>query len=349
MLQQVLPEPATLEDALQKLKLLFDYTAELQQSATDKRTVANPSSSAYFLSYFWQIYNAEKWPVMYSSIIISFEKLGIWQQHKTSYDNYQLFYHLNEDIKTIIAGYVKQSISNWDVEHALWYFAGTLTINSKTPKPKKNRTINNIVVTEGANVLIDEPVLSTGFDMSDYLIPRIAGLAELGTSTDKTSTAKGYAFEKMVGETFGLLDFEIEALGQGTGREPDAIAKYPAEHIAFIIDAKAYANGYTLGTDDRAIREYINYYSPRLKQSGFTKQGFVIVSNSFKSDLKDFINEITWTTDIKRFLLLTTEALLYLVAYKTKDKIPLPQIVEKLIVFDKIITKEMIIEEFGDY
>jgi len=133
------------------------------------------------------------------------------------------------------------------------------------------------------------------------------------------------------------------------GREPDAIIKHPGEHIAFLVDAKAYSNGYTLGTDDRAIREYINYHCPKLKQGGVTKIGFIIVSNSFKSDLKELVNDITWTTDIKRFLLLSTKALLYLVAYKTKDKIPVTQIVEKLIAFDKIITKEMIIEKFEDY
>ena len=163
-------------------------------------------------------------------------------------------------------------------------------------------------------------MLNAGFDLSEYLIPRVARLAELGGSIDKPGSSKGHEFEKLVSETLGLLDFEVEVLGQGMGREPDAIIKYAAEHIAFIVDAKAYANGYTLGTDDRAIKEYISYHCPRLKQAGFTKLGFIIVSNSFKSDLKEFINDITWTTDIKRFLLLTTEALLHLVAYKTKEK-----------------------------
>ncbi|NNV55017.1 PDDEXK family nuclease [Limnovirga soli] len=349
LMKNLLEEPASLEDGLLKMKMLFDYSTTFKQQATDKRFVANPMSSAYFLSYFWQIHDPEKWPVMYSSIILSFEKLGIWEPQQTSYENYRLFYQLNEVIKNVIAKYAKQPISNWDVEHALWHFAGTVTVNSKQPKPKKNKETENSVFAQEETVTVDTPVLNAGFELSDYLIPRIAKLAELGGSSDKSSSAKGHEFEKMVGETFGLLDFEVETLGQGMGREPDAIVKYASEHIAFIVDAKAYANGYTLGTDDRAIREYINYHCPKLKQAGFTKLGFVIVSNSFKSDLKEFICEITWTTEIKRFLLLTTEALLHLVAYKTKDKIPVTQIVEKLIAFEKIITKEMIIEEFGDY
>ena len=349
LLKKVLAEPDSLEDALQKMTLLFNYASNYKQNATDRRLVANPMSSAYFLSYFWQIHNPEKWPVMYSSIIISFEKLSIWQPHTTSYDNYRFFYGLNEEIKKIISQHAGQPVTNWDIEHALWHFAGTVTVNSKQLKPKRMRTAQAEQAVIEEPVLVEAPALEAGFALSDYLIPRIARLVELGASLDKSGSAKGHEFEKMVGETFGLLDFEVETLGQGMGREPDAIVKYPAEHIAFIVDAKAYANGYALGTDDRAIREYINYYCPRLKSAGFTRIGFIIVSNAFRSDMKEFVNEITWTTDVKRFLLLTSEALLHLVAYKTKDKIPATQIVEKLISFDRIITKEMIIEEFGDY
>ena len=89
-------------------------------------------------------------------------------------------------------------------------------------------------------------MLNAGFDLSEYLIPRVARFAELGGSIDKPGSSKGHEFEKLVSETLGLLDFEVEVLGRGMGREPDAIIKYAAEHIAFIVDAKAYANGYTL-------------------------------------------------------------------------------------------------------
>lgn len=349
LLKNVLSEPGSLEDALSKMKLVFDYATVFQQQASDKRFVANPLSAAYFLSYFWQIHNPERWPVMYSSIIVSFERLGFWEPQATAYDNYHRFYLLNEEVRHVISSYSNQAITNWEIEHALWHFAGTVTVNSKQPKPKKSQEIKERSKSATETVVVELPVLKAGFELSDYLIPRISKLVELGGGSEKSSSAKGRDFEVMVGETFRLLDFDVEFLGQGMGREPDAIIKYPGEHIAFIVDAKAYSNGYTLGTDDRAIREYINYHCPRLKQAGFNKLGFIIVSNSFKSNLKELINDITWTTDIKRFLLLTTEALLYLVAYKTKDKIPVTQIVEELIAFDTVITKEMIIELFGDY
>jgi hypothetical protein len=323
---------------------LYEYTLTFQQGADDKRKVANPMSSAYFLSYFWQIHDHEKWPIMYSSIIVSFQKLGIWNDQPTPYDNYEVFFELNEQIKKLLKQYTKRDITNWDLEHAFWNFSGTTSVNSKQPKAKASKIADSI-----SEEIQETKILDPGFELHDYVIPRVSKLVELGASVDKSGSSKGSEFERLVAEAFKYLDFDVEVLGQGTGREPDAILKFPGEHIAFIVDAKAYASGYTLGRDDRAIREYINYYCPRLKQAGFNKIGFIIVSNSFRTDLKELINEITWLTEIKRFLLLTTDALLYLLAYKIKDKLSLSQIIETLIAFDTTVTKEKIIEEFGDY
>ena len=152
----------------------------------------------------------------------------------------------------------------------------------------------------------------------------------------------------MVSEAFRLLDFEVEPMGQGSGRNPDAIIKYGEDHAAFIVDAKAYSEGYSLGIDDRAIREYINDYCPRLNREGLKKMGFIIVSNSFKSDLEDFISAITWTTDVKRFVLLTSEALLYLVAYRAKDNLATKTIIDFLVSTPSPIRVEQVMAEFDD-
>lgn len=165
---------------------------------------------------------------------------------------------------------------------------------------------------------------------------------------EMSASAKGSEYEKLIAEIFKLLDFEVELLGQGTGRNPDAILKFREENTAFIVDAKAYSGGYKLGLDDRAIKEYINHYCPKLIKEGYKKIGFIIVSNSFKSDFNSFINGITWNTDVKRFILLTSEALLYLLAYKTKDRLSLSTIVESLIGFSNPVIAQNIIENFDD-
>jgi hypothetical protein len=175
-------------------------------------------------------------------------------------------------------------------------------------------------------------------------------LVNLGNEVGKGSSGKGNEFEKLVCEVFKQIGFEVQPLGQGTGRNPDAIIKFREDHAAFIVDAKAYLDGYIMGRDDRAIREYISYYCPILRKDGFTKIGFVIISNSFKSDLGEFINEITWQTDVKRFKLITSEALLYFLAYKGKDEsITLPIIVESIVNSKtNIITAQNVIAEFED-
>lgn len=76
--------------------------------------------------------------------------------------------------------------------------------------------------------------------------------------------------------------------------------------------------------------------------------GFIIVSNDFRDNFDDFVNSITWDTDIKRFILLTSEALLYLLAFKTKNRLSLGTVIESLISFGNPITAKKIIDKFDD-
>jgi hypothetical protein len=190
--------------------------------------------------------------------------------------------------------------------------------------------------------------LQASFDLAEYLMPKISNLEEIGSATEKSSSTKGREFEKKVADIFNFLEFDVEYLGQGSGRNPDAILRFRKENTAFLVDAKAYGDGYSLGIDDRAIKEYINHHCPKLFNEGYKKIGFIIVSNSFKSDFDSFINEITWNTEIRRFILLTSKALLYLFAYKMKEKLSLDIIIEKLIGCGSMIEANNIIEEFED-
>lgn len=339
LLIEAIALPSNLSDALSKINKLEESCKKIFIKAQDKRKVPNPGSVGYFLSYFWHIHHPEKWPILYTSQINAYMELGIWEEKITQKETYEYFYKLNEEIKKILADYTGKNISNWDVEHAFWNFKGNPNKQVETKKEK-------VISPE-----LQEPTkiaINASFDLTDYLIPKVAKLVELGNDVEKSSSAKGREFERLVAEIFSLLDFEVDLHGQGSGRNPDAIVKFREEHTAFIVDAKAYSTDYSLGLDDRPIREYINYHIPKLKREGFTRIGFIIVSNSFKSNFDSFINEITWSTDIKRFVLLTSEALLYLLAYKTKDRHTLSLIIEKLIGFGNPILSQDVISEFDD-
>jgi hypothetical protein len=63
-------------------------------------------------------------------------------------------------------------------------------------------------------------------------------------------------FERRTADAFRCLGFEISQLGQGTGRNADALALAPMERFAVVIDAKVRSAGYVLGTEDRKFLEY---------------------------------------------------------------------------------------------
>lgn len=343
LLKDTISEPKDLKDALTKIDKLEKHCLNIYSKANDKRLVANPKSVAYFLSYFWQIADNTQWPIYYTATLQSFEQIGLWEAKLSQRENYERFYELNEEIKEILSKQTKSTISNWDVEHAFWLFRGNP--NKKVGDKKITR---KIIERPDTIDEVDDVLVSASFDLSDYIIPRVSKLVELGNATDKSSTQKGYEYEKLVAEVFGQLDFEVESLGQGTGRNPDAILKFREENTAFIVDAKAYNGGFSLGTSDRAIREYINYHCPKLLRNGYKKIGFIIVSNDFRDNFDDFVNSITWDTDIKRFILLTSESLLYLLAFKTKNRLSLGTVIESLISFGNPITAKKIIDKFDD-
>jgi len=340
LIKDLIIEPKNLDEALSKIDRLDKYASSFYIDGANKQKLPNPSSTGYFLSYFWQIYNPQKWPILYTSLVKSYIDLELWEEHDSQRETYKYFFELNKQIISILKKHTRKNITNWDAEHAFWYYKGNPFEESKD-KPKEKPPRNE-------PTSVPEYKIKPTFELKDYLLPKIADLVKIGEQTKKSASAKGHEFEKRMAEIFDYLDFKVEALGQGKGRNPDAILKYRKENVAFIVDAKAYSEGYSLGIDDRAIKEYINFNCPKLIKDGYKKIGFIIVSNSFKSNFDTFINDITWNTDIKRFILLTSEALLYLFAYKMKSKLSLDIIIEKLISCGNLVTAEDIIREFED-
>lgn len=112
--------------------------------------------------------------------------------------------------------------------------------------------------------------------VSQFLPPAVADLAELSQNDGRAND-----FERKVNLTFQLLGFEVTSMGQGTGRNPDAIARANQEHFGLLIDAKARTDSYAMGTEDRKFIEYIQQHQPGLAREGYRKLYFVIVSSKF--------------------------------------------------------------------
>ncbi|HOX32826.1 MAG TPA: restriction endonuclease FokI C-terminal domain-containing protein [Spirochaetales bacterium] len=345
ILKSALALPQGLDGALAKVEELAAYCKVHFDKAADKRTAPNPGSVCYFLSYFWQVQDRLAWPIMYSSLIEALDALGVWEPSESPRADYERFYRVNADIEELIGSGGGAKPSHWEIEHAFWRFIRRPGASTRPSQPRQGR--GQAPAPEAAPV---RPTPAEGsIVLADYLIPRIAGLVELGADTENSGARKGYIFEQMTAEAFQLLDFETTSLGQGRGRNPDFIARSREESSAFIVDAKAYSEGYSLGRDDRAMREYIATHCPRLRSDGYKKVGFIVVSNSFKDDLEDLAVELTWETDIKRFILLETEALLYLLAYKTRNRLRASDIIAFLVSMTNPIGKADIIGKFDDW
>lgn len=127
-------------------------------------------------------------------------------------------------------------------------------------------------------------------------------------------------FERRVADAFRCLGFEIQPLGQGTGRTPDAIALARRERFAVLIDAKVRTSGYALGTEDRKFLEYALNHGKELQRQGFDKVYLVVVGPSFReSDLKK-LTEYLSESPARGVAMITATALMRIVEDSIRER-----------------------------
>ena len=129
---------------------------------------------------------------------------------------------------------------------------------------------------------------------------------------------KSKEFEEGVNRIFRMLGFEVEEYGQGTGRNPDGIAKENQHRYAILLDAKTRKDGYKIGTDDRTIIEYINRYKEQLHKTGFQTIYFLIISSSFIPTTSSALKTIKVDTNISTTLI-SIHSLLKLLSRKIEN------------------------------
>lgn len=157
------------------------------------------------------------------------------------------------------------------------------------------------------------------------------------------------AFEQRISILFSIFGFKVEYLGQGYGRVPDGIAVSSEFHYAIIFDAKVRKDGYTIGTDDRAMREYIFQETGRLKQQGIRNVYYAIISSSFNGDFDDVIRSLKMETDIREVLFIESTALLSMLEQKLRksDLDLVPKGIQNIFAQSGIITNSDI-KEYSD-
>ena len=147
--------------------------------------------------------------------------------------------------------------------------------------------------------------------------------------------------------------YETQLLGQGQGRVPDGRALDLDNSYGVIWDGKVRSDGYSMGTDDRVIREYIMTQSRELKRRRSLRNiYYAIISSRFRDDYDDVICMLKMDTDVNEVVLVEAEALVALVDMKLRDPRQLtlgPDGLQRLFTVSGIVTAEMYGRRWGDW
>lgn len=274
------------------------------------------SSIPYFLSYFWQIQDHQKWPIYYTNSVNIMIDLNLWQETDDMSNDYISFKHVHEELIQLFNNESKQHFGMYEVEHVFWFKGGNPFGGDKpvATKPQKDKVSNTVEPT--IHRLPDSyvpPIIK--------IIPRLARNDESLIDIAKASgTSLPRALEKNVDAAFTILGYETKLLGQGQGRVPDGLAQDQDNSYAIIWDSKARADSYSMGTDDRTIREYVVSQSRELKRKRSIRNiYYVIISSKFADDYDDSIRTLKMDTDVNEVILMESDALVAMVDSKLRD------------------------------
>lgn len=312
LLKHCIVTPASLGQAVKRLEEFALFTKSLSKFVADQRTAPKLGSITFFLSYFWQIQDPKNYPIYYTSMMTVLQEYNLWSPCEKIGESYLSFYQLNHELMGLFGQAAKRSLTLWDVEHAFWFMTQPAPIpkpEPPLPKPPK----------KGISVTLSE--------LPDSYIPPVIGILpklaindpDIAQLCQNMGSSIEVVFEKRLDVLFKMLGYETEALGHGHGRVPDGVAICREHHYAIGYDAKVRQQSYNMGTDERAIREYILRLSDRLRHEGINKIYFFIISSSFAGDHDDVIRGIKMDTDVREILLVEVEALVALVDTKLRD------------------------------
>ena len=309
ILKETVVIPNDISEAKRKIESLVKFSDSLANYVSDKRQAPRTGSCNFFITYFWQIQDHHKWPIYYKSMLDALLDTGLWSPSGDLPKDYEEFYQLNYEMKAIISEKTKKECTLWDVEHALWVWG-----------------IRNEVTDETTS----EEIIEAQYPASELptsFIPPVVSILPLLAKNDpqmieacqKTGISVEKAFEEKISVLFKMLGYKVESMGQGYGRVPDGVAVCSEFHYALIYDAKVRTNGYTVGTDDRAIKEYIFYETDRLKRQGIRNIYFLIISSTFNGDFDDVIRSIKMDTEVRELIFVEAAALLTLLEQKLRN------------------------------
>lgn len=316
LLKKSLVAPEKLDDAVEIIQVFRDFTEKVGRHYEDRRAAPRVGSIPFFLSYFWQIQKPEKYPVYYTSMVNVLSDLDIWTPKKEVAADYAAFYRLNYEILALCSELSDREITLWDIEHAFWYYSQKIE-EEKSEKEEQLVECGNQAPKRASKL---ERLPDSYLPSIVAVLPKLAENDEhIATLCEKAGQNIVKVFEDRLAILFRMLGYEVDPLGQGHGRVPDGVAISPEYRYAIIFDAKVRKDGYTMGTDERAIREYIIRQGERLRRDGYRNIYFMIISSSFSGDHDSEIRSLKINTNVREIQLVEVSALLVLLEGKFRN------------------------------
>jgi hypothetical protein len=318
--------PANEDIARSQIKTFHGYIRRLGEGHIEaggsKLGRPKAGSVPFLLSYFWQIQDRRTWPIYYTNSVNTMIDLNLWQPTDELADDYVTFRQLHEELTGIFTRESGKSFDLYGVEHVFWFKGRNPYVRAKPPasndRPVSPATTVVVAVEDSA------PVSRLPADYVPPIVgilPRMArNEAGLEDAAKASGTSIVKAFEKSINAAFTILGYDTKLLGQGMGRVPDGLAVEHDNSYAVLWDGKIRESGYSMGTDDRAIREYVRNQSRDLKRRGSLRNiYYVVVSSAFNDDYDDLIRSLKMETDTNEVCLLEAGALVKMVDAKLRN------------------------------
>jgi hypothetical protein len=318
--------PASETLAASKINTFIGYVRRIGDQHVEaggtKQGRPNVASVPFFLSYFWQVLDREAWPVYYTNSVSVMTDLNLWQPTGDLASDYIAYKSLQETLAKVFTNECSRTFTLYDVEHVFWFKGGKPYQGGK-PAVKVSSVGEDVAFPDIKIPIPNETKLRLP---ESYVPPIVAILPEmvrnepyLQEAARSSGTSIERAVEKSVDAAFTILGYETKLLGQGKGRVPDGLALSVDDSYAILWDAKVRGDRYSMGTDDRAIKEYIVTHSRELKKRrGLRNIYYFIISSGFADDYDDAIRSIKMETDVNEVCLVEAEALVAMVDAKMR-------------------------------
>ncbi len=341
MLKKAITPPKDLQDAVAKINEMAQFLGDLKVGAENPKSIPR-TNQTFLLTYFWSMQEREKWPIYYGSYKKQFPDIEFpIEAAQSPGEEYAAFVMFFDALKRYAGEElgVKEDSMTWFVEHVLW--VQFLKKEAPAVAPKKGRS---------------EKVDSTG-ESGSWIPPIISDLPQLAANTETTwsktnKVSPERAFEIKLQYVFQILGYQVIALGQGSGREPDgvAISTHSTENPAYAIvfDGKSREKTYSIGTEDRAITEYIKNKRKELNRIRVDKLSFLIVTSEVADtpNTRETAKRIYQDTRVP-MVLMRADDLLHVVEEKLKNIDIDHKQLEGLFIETGLLTREKIAEVLG--